>query len=91
MTILGLMLKIMSGICFLVFGLWAFLIDLSILNQVLGFWGVVIAFLLLPVAFVAAPWYALVAWGNPLPLIVGYGGGILALILYGIGSFLAKD
>ena len=56
-----------------------------------GFDGVVIGFILLPVMFLAAPWYALVAWGHWFPLLIVYGGGILAAVLFGIGSAIADN
>jgi len=83
--------KIMGGITFAILGLWGLIIELSIVNQAAGFWGVVIGFFILPITFVAAPWYALVAWGNWFPLLIVYGGGIAAAVLFGIGSLIAGD
>lgn len=90
-NILGGILKVLGGIAFAIFGLWGLIIELAIINQVAGFWGVVIGFILLPVMFVVAPWYALVEWGNWFPLLIVYGGGILAATLFGIGSAIASD
>ena len=81
----------MGGITFAILGLWGLIIELSIVNQAAGFWGVVIGFFILPITFVAAPWYALVAWGNWFPLLIVYGGGIAAAVLFGIGSLIAGD
>jgi hypothetical protein len=60
-------------------------------NQVAGFWGVVVGFTVLPATFMAAPWYAGIAWGNWFPLLICYGGGIAATILVAIGSAMAGD
>lgn len=89
--ILGLPLKILGVISLIIFGLWGLILLVAIVNEVAGFLGVVIGFMLLPVMFVAAPWYAVVAWGNWLPLIVCYGGGILTAVLFGLGSIIAGD
>jgi len=78
-------------VAWVIFGIWGFLLDLAIVNQAAGFWGVVAGIFLLPVTFVAAPLYAGVAWGNWFPLFVGYGGGIAATILVGVGSAIAGD
>ncbi len=71
--------------------LWGFIIQIAIVNKAAGFWGVVIAFLLLPLAFTVAPWYALVAWGDLFPLVSVYGLLILAGILYWLGSATTKS
>ena len=69
-------------------GVWGFILELVILNALWGFSGVVLSFFLLPVAFVAVPWYAGVALGNWLPLILGYGGFIVGGSLIRIGELL---
>lgn len=77
-----------GGIVYAICALIGFIISLMIVSEVAGFWGVVLGITLFPVVLVAAPWYALVSWGNPIPLILIYGGGILAAILYGIGRLI---
>ena len=39
-----------------------------------NFLAFIVAFFFFPVTIIAAPWYALIAWGNPWPLIITYGG-----------------
>jgi hypothetical protein len=90
-NILGGIFKVLGGIMFFVFGLWGFIVELAIVNHVAGFWGVVIGIMILPVTLIAAPWYALVAWGNWVPLAIVYGGGIVAAVFFGIGSLIAGD
>ena len=90
-AILGGPFKTLAYIFFVVFGIWAFVRELAIVNAVIGFWGVVLAFALAPVTFTAAPWYAGVAWGQWGPPVIGYGGWITAGILYWIGSTIAGD
>ena len=90
-NILGRIFKVLGGIMFFIFGLSGFIVELVIVNHVAGFWGVVIGFVILPVTLVAAPWYALVAWGNWVPLAIVYGGGIVAAVFFGIGSLIVGD
>jgi hypothetical protein len=61
-----------------IFGLIAFLVNFSIVINGLGwgFLGGVLAFMFFPVTIVFAPLYAFIAWGNPLPQTITYGGGI---------------
>jgi hypothetical protein len=89
--IIGGIFMALGYIAFAIFGLWGFIIELSILHTVAGFGGVVIGFILLPIMFLAAPWYALVAWGTWFPVLIVYGGGIFAVVLLGIGSAITDD
>ena len=75
-------------VCYFVFGIVGFIVSLSIVSQVTGFWGFVIALALAPVTFAAAPWYALVHWGNWIPLLINYGGIISAWVFGQIGERL---
>jgi len=90
-NLLGSLFKILGVISGIVFGLWGLIVLVGVVNEVAGFFGVVVGFMLFPVMFVVAPFYALVAWGNWLPLIIVYGGGILTAILYGIGSLISGE
>src|SRR5659263_682429 len=80
-NILAGIFKVLGVIVFAIFGLLGFIIELGILNQVIGYWGSVIAFVLFPITFTVAPWYALIARGNWSPLVIVCGGGILANFL----------
>lgn len=91
MVALGKFIKIVGGIAFVILGLWGFFICLAIISKITGFWGLVVALFLAPVTFLAAPLYAGFAWGNWFPLILNYGGGVMALAIVGLGSVLAKE
>jgi hypothetical protein len=88
---IGNIFKILGGIAFAIFGFWGFILELKIIGQVAGFWGFVIGLFVAPITFIAAPWYAGLVLGNWFPLLIGYGGGIVALILFGIGSAISRD
>ena len=90
-NILGSFFKALSVIGIVAFGLWGTTIETMIVYKVAGLWGVVIGFILLPVTFLAISWYALIAWGNWYPLLVCYGGGIISITLYSIGSAIVSD
>lgn len=85
---MGIILKIPAFIIYIVAGLWGFLISLGIVVDHFGFIGGAIAFFLLPVTLAFAPWYDGLANANWFPVILVYGGGICASILYGIGSVI---
>lgn len=91
MRVIGKILSGLGVLCYCVFGIWGFFLSLGIVHEVVGFWGFAIAFVLFPVTFAAAPWYALFHWGTWFPLAVSYGGFIVALILTGIGSSLSGE
>ena len=76
--------QLVTGVGYLVgiiCGIWGFLLDLAIVKEAAGFWGVVAGFVLMPVTFTVAPWYAGIAWGNWFPLLICYGGGIVATVI----------
>lgn len=87
----GIPFKTLGVISGIIFGLWGLILLVAIVNEVAGFLGVVLGFMLFPIMFAAAPWYAGVVWGNWLPLMVCYGGGIFTAILFGLGSIIAGD
>ena len=87
----GWFLQAVGVIAFIVFGLMGFAMSLQIIDQVMGFWGFVVGFVLFPFAFGLAPFYALIVWGWWVPVFVNYGGLFTAAALFTAGSFLKKD
>lgn len=88
---MGLVFKILAfAICF-VAGLWGFFISLGIVVDHLGPVVGAIAFILAPVTLSFAPWYEVIANSNWFLVILVYGGGIGATILYYIGSAIDGD
>lgn len=88
---MGLIFKIPAFIVYFVAGLWGFLICLGIVIDNLGFIGGAIAFFVAPFTLAFAPWYEAIANSNWFPLMLVYGGGIGASILYAIGSVIDRD
>ena len=86
MTAIGKAITVLGYIVFAITGIWGFFLCLSIITHVAGFWGVVIGLTIAPLTFVAAPIYAGIKWDNWFPLVLNYGGGILAAILIAIGN-----
>lgn len=91
MRFFGNLFKYSGIIVFAITGIWGYFLCLSIITKVAGFWGLVISLCLTPITFLAAPLYAGFAWSNWFPLILNYGGGITAAILFGVGSAINKD
>jgi len=60
-------------------GFWGFCIELGIAHKLAGFWGVIIAIALLPLTLFVTPFYALLADGNWILLILIYGGTIIGV------------
>ncbi len=85
---LGQIFKIIGWIIFAITGVWGFILCLAIITKAAGFWGVVIGLMICPVTFVAAPLYAGFAWHDWFPLILNYGGSIVATFFWGIGYFI---
>lgn len=88
---IGVLVKGAGYVALAISGIWGFLLNLAIIGQAAGFWGFVAAFTIFPVTYIATPWYAGVALGNWFPLLVCYGGVIVAAILMAVGSAIAGD
>jgi len=90
-TKIGNTILVMGFISWFIFGLIGLYLSLGIVNKVAGFWGVVFGLCLFPITFVAAPWYALLEWGNWIPLLINYGGGIFTILLFYLAAGLSGD
>lgn len=85
---LGLFIQGLGVLSFIIFGVWGLLWSLSIVKVVVGTWAVVVGLIFFPFIIGLAPWYALIAWGAWVPLLVIYGGTLTAVLLFTIGSAL---
>ena len=72
-------------------GLIAFIVNFFRVINAWGLLGGILAFMLFPVVIVAAPWYALIALDNPIPLIITYGGGLIGIIIMTVGVVISGD
>ncbi|MBC8302794.1 MAG: hypothetical protein H8E55_44455 [Pelagibacterales bacterium] len=73
-------------IIWLIAGLVGLSLCFDIVYIVLGPVWAFLSLLIFPVLLGIAPWYALFAWGDWLPLLVVYGGGLGPGILMGLFS-----
>jgi hypothetical protein len=90
-TIISWAFMVIGGLIALVTGVWGFILCLLITHYVAGFWGIVLGLLFGPVLFAACPWYALFEWGDSVPLLLNYGGGIVGFSLLGLGAIIGKE
>ena len=86
-------IKVIGMIILGITGLAGTIINIMVVNEAigLGFLGIFLALFFFPITLTIAPWFALIAWGNPMPIIVTYGGFIVGAIVFGIGIALAGD
>lgn len=77
----------------LLIGIIALVVDVQVVIVGLGwgFIGGVAAILFFPLTLALAPWYALIALSNPIPLIITYPAGFLGMIIMAVGRTLAGD
>ncbi|HXK57619.1 MAG: hypothetical protein KDI74_11545 [Gammaproteobacteria bacterium] len=88
---MGLVFKILAFVIYFVAGIWGFLLSLGIVVDHLGPVLGAVAFILAPVTLVFAPWYEAVANSDWFLVMLVYGGGIGATMLYFFGSVLDED
>jgi hypothetical protein len=75
-------LKVTSFLLFIFASLYGLILCFGIVQYVFGTFIAFLSIFLLPFLLGLAPWYALFANGDFIPLLVVYGGGIPAGILY---------
>jgi hypothetical protein len=90
---MGMIFKVPAIIIYIVAGPLGFFMSLEIfINELhLGYTGGLIAFMFFPATLTFAPWYAAIAQENWVPMILVYGCGTVASILYAIGAAIDKD
>ncbi len=89
--IVGIWLKVISIILYIGWGFWVLFAEAVIVNEVAGFWGIVIGITVAPITFLAAPIYAAVEWGQWLAVGSIFGGGIAISIIYWVSTLLCGD
>jgi hypothetical protein len=82
--------KIPAMFIYFVGGLWGLAVSLGIVYHGLGLIGTILGLLVFPLVLYLAPWYAGFAQGNWFPVVLVYGSGIVAMILFVIGSAFDK-
>jgi len=86
--------KVLNGVgalLFVVTGIWGLVLSLDIITDVIGFWGMIAAIILAPITFFAVPLYAGIALGIWFPVLLNYGGCLLAILMMAVGSRLDRD
>ena len=81
------------GVLYCLLGIVSLVVNLMVVNDALGwgFLGIVLALLIFPVTILAAPFYALIAWGNPVPLVLTFGGFAIVLVGGWIASMVQGE
>lgn len=87
-TILGVLTFAIGSVAALGFGVWSTWLCVALVREVGGLWQAVVAAVLFPVTLAVVPWYAALARGDWTPLLVGWGGGLVALLVFGVGAAL---
>lgn len=72
-------------------GILGFLVSCKIIAIEWGLCGLTLAFVIAPITFAAAPWYAALAHDNWYPVLLCYGGLVPFFVLFGIGTLLTRD
>jgi len=75
----------------LVVGLLGFFIELGIVSDVAGFWGLVVGFSAAPVTFAVAPLYAGFRLHNWMPAVFCYGGMAAMYFGYAFGHLVSEE
>lgn len=82
----GIIVLLSGMLCMAASVLYGFFLSIKIVYHGLGIWGVVGGFLLAPIMFGIAPFYAYFALNDSYPLLIIYGGGLGSCILIVVGT-----
>jgi hypothetical protein len=88
---MGLIFKAPAFLIWVVSGIWGLFICFGIVQNALGTVIAVISVFLAPALLGLAPWYAGFFLKDWFPLLLTYGGGLVAYILFAIGSAIDRD
>jgi len=88
---IGGVLSFLSIFSYFIFGVWGFLLNISLVSETMGLLGVIVGVTFFPVVLIAMPWYAAVALGNWLLLEVTYGGFIIAGIFCWVADRISSN
>ena len=83
---MGMIFKAPAALLWIVCGVWGLFICFGIVKNAAGTVVAVISLFLAPALLGLAPWYAGLALGDWFPLLLTYGGGIVAYGLFAIGT-----
>jgi len=86
--------KVVNGVgalLFVVTGIWGLVLSLDIITDVIGFWGMIAAIILAPITFFVVPLYAGIGLGIWFPVLLNYGGCLVAILLMALGTRLDRD
>lgn len=88
---MGIIFKVPAFILYAVAGLWGGFVCLALVFDNLGFILGVLSLFVAPLTLAIVPWYEGFAHENWFPIILVYGSGFSALILFSIGSAIDGD
>lgn len=88
---MGGFLSFFGGLFCVIVGSWGLWIELGIVHEAAGFWGIVIGLIIFPITLFAAPFYAIIANGDWFPLALIYGGGFVGTIIYGVSHSILEN
>lgn len=70
------------------FFIWGIIVNLSIIFNSFGIFGLITGLIFAPVIFALAPFYALLFMNDFIPVFICYGGGSLSFLLIACGYLL---
>jgi hypothetical protein len=85
---MGVIFKVPAAIIYILGGIWGLIICLGIVSSKLGTLGIIVSLFVFPATLYLAPWYVGFADNNWFPVLVVYGSGIGAAVLFQIGALL---
>ena len=83
---MGTLFKAPGILIYVMGGLWGLVLTMQIVYSALGGVATFLSLFVFPAVLYLAPWYAGLAHGDWFPLLVTYGSGVAAWILFVVGA-----
>jgi putative effector of murein hydrolase LrgA (UPF0299 family) len=85
---MGAIFSILSAAVGLIGGFWGLIVCLGIISTKAGALAAILSLVLLPATLSIAPWYVAFAENNWFPVLLVYGSGVSAALLYQFGVLI---
>jgi hypothetical protein len=83
---MGAIFRVLGAIVGFIGGVWGLIVCLGIISSKAGTFVAILAFIVLPATLTLAPWYVAIAENNWFPVLLVYGSGIGAALLFQVGA-----
>lgn len=84
------LVQLLAALSYLGFGVWGVVLTVRALLEIAGLIAALAGLALFPLTLAVVPWVELQASGDPVALVVVYGGGLFSVVLHWLGNAMRR-